>query len=196
MSKGQETKTAILDEAAQVASKVGFNALTIGHLADVTSMSKSGLFAHFRSKEQLQLQTLEHARQQMVDVVIRPALRAPRGEPRVRELFDRWLDWATDTLSGGCIFVAASFEYDDQPGPMQDAIVGQKQEWRDLVVGVTRMAVTEGHFRADLDPEQFAFEFEAITVGYHLYVRLLHDEQAANRVRTAFESLLAAARPT
>src|SRR4051795_12380335 len=103
MSKGQATKLAILDEAVGIASRIGFNALTIGQLADQTGMSKSGLFAHFKSKEALQLETLERARERFPDLVIRPTLAAPRGERRVRELVDRWLDWETDALSGGCI---------------------------------------------------------------------------------------------
>ncbi len=101
MSKGEATKTSILDEALHVASRVGFEGLSIGQLADRTEMSKSGLFAHFRSKEQLQLQTLEHAASRFTDVVVRPTLKAPRGERRIRELFERWLDWETETLAGG-----------------------------------------------------------------------------------------------
>lgn len=194
MSKGQDTKSAILDEAIQVASKVGFNALTIGQLADVTDMSKSGLFAHFRSKEQLQLQTLDHAREQMVALVIRPALSAPRGEARIRELFERWIDWATDTLEGGCIFISAAFEFDDQPGPMRDAIADAQRQWMELLVGLARAAVAEGHFRQDLDAEQFAFELESLTLGFHHAIRLLHDKEADFKVRTAFESLLTASR--
>src|SRR6266540_2831671 len=115
MSKGRETKESILDAAVQVASRLGFTGLTIGQLAEETGMSKSGLFAHFRSKEQLQLQTLEHARTLFTDAVIRPALSVTRGEKRVRELFDRWLDWESDALQGGCIFVTGSIEYDDRP---------------------------------------------------------------------------------
>ena len=122
MSKGQDTKTAILDEALQIASQVGFEGLTIGQLAERTEMSKSGLFAHFRSKEQLQLQTLEHSRRWFIDTVIRPALAAPRGEARVRALFDAWLRWE-EVLDGGCVYVTAAVEYDDRPGAMRDALV-------------------------------------------------------------------------
>src|SRR4051795_7933434 len=98
MSKGQATKLAILDEAVGIASRIGFNALSIGQLAEHTGMSKSGLFAHFRSKEALQLETLEWARERFLDLVIRPTLAAPRGVPRVRTLFDRWLAWETEAL--------------------------------------------------------------------------------------------------
>ena len=108
MSKGQATKTSILDEAVQVASTAGFEALTIGRLAERAEMSKSGLFAHFRSKEQLQLQALDHAAAWFTDLVVRPALKAPRGEPRLRELFERWLAWETETLPGGCVFITGA----------------------------------------------------------------------------------------
>ena len=108
MTKGEETRTAILDQAVDIASAIGFNGLTIGQLAEQTGMSKSGLFAHFQSKEQLQLQTLAHARQKFIDTTVRPALAVTRGEKRVRELFERWLTWETEVLAGGCIFVTAS----------------------------------------------------------------------------------------
>ena len=194
MSKGQETKAAILDEALVLASRVGFTALTIGQLADHTGMSKSGLFAHFRSKEQLQLQTLAHARQKFIDITIRPALAVTRGEKRVRELFERWLVWESEVLPGGCIFVTGGVEFDDQPGPMRDALVADQLDWLETIATVTSTAVAEGDFRADVDPQQFAFELQGLTLGYHHATRLLDDELALDRVRTAFESLLDRAR--
>jgi AcrR family transcriptional regulator len=194
VSKGQETKSAILDEALSLASRVGFLGLTIGQLAEHTGMSKSGLFAHFRSKEQLQLQTLDHARQKFIDTTVRPALTVSRGEKRVRELFDRWLVWESEVLPGGCIFVTGSVEYDDQPGAMRDALVANQQDWLDTIATIVETAVTEGDFRADLDPRQFAFEVNGLTLGYHHATRLLADGQAADRVRVAFEGLLDRAR--
>src|SRR4029453_4572048 len=106
MSKGTETRQAVLEEAARVASRGGLGGLTIGSLATTTQLSKSGLFAHFQSKEALQLQLLDHTRERFIDLVVRPALAAPRGEPRVRELFRRWLAWDADALPGGCLFLA------------------------------------------------------------------------------------------
>jgi AcrR family transcriptional regulator len=194
VTKGEETRTAILDEALQLASTIGFTALTIGQLADKTGMSKSGLFAHFRSKEQLQLATLEHARSRFIDRVARPTLAVSRGEKRVHELFERWLDWETEALDGGCVFVSASSEYDDQPGPMRDALVRNQQDWLDMISTVAGTAVGEGDFRADLDPDQFAFELNALMMGYHHAGRLLRDRRALERTRSAFESLLASAR--
>ncbi len=194
MSKGDETRTAILDEALAVASRVGFTGLTIGQLAEQTGMSKSGLFAHFQSKEQLQLQTLAHARRKFIDTTVRPALAVSRGEKRVRELFERWLAWESEILPGGCIFVTASIEFDDQPGPMRDALVADQRDWLDTLATVAETAVSEGDFRADLDPRQFAFEVQGLTLGYHHSARLLDDDQAQERVRLAFESVLDRAR--
>lgn len=194
MSKGQETRTAILDESLQLASRLGFEALTIGHLADRTGMSKSGLFSHFQSKEQLQLQTLDHARRLFVDTVVRPALAAPRGEERVRTLFEHWLKWES-LLPGGCIYVTGSAEYDDRPGPMRDALVTNQRDWLDTVANVVRAAVSEGDFAADTDADQFAFEFNGLTLAYHHESRLLGDPRAAERVRTGFEALVRRCHP-
>lgn len=192
MTKGQETKTSILDEAVQIASCVGFTGLSIGQLAEQTQMSKSGLFAHFGSKEQLQLQTLEHARQRFIDIVIRPTLAAPRGIRRVRELFERWLVWEADTLDGGCIFITGSAEFDDQPGPMRDALLRNQQDWLETIATVADTAVAEGDFRADTDTRQFAFELNGVILGLHHAARLLRDPEALGRTRTTFESMLAA----
>jgi len=194
VSKGEATKTSILDEALHVASQIGFEGLSIGQLADRTEMSKSGLFAHFRSKEQLQLQTLDHAVARFTDVVVRPTLKAPRGESRVRELFERWLDWETDALAGGCVFVSASNEYDDQPGPMHDSLVRQQRDWIEFIATVTDTAVSEGEFRSDLDARQFAFMLQGLMLGYHHTGRLLRDPHAIDYTRLAFEQLLAASR--
>jgi AcrR family transcriptional regulator len=194
VSKGEATRTSILDEALHVASKVGFEGLSIGRLADRTDMSKSGLFAHFRAKEQLQLQTLDHAVSRFTDVVVRPTLKAPRGETRLRELFERWLDWETETLAGGCVFAAASIEYDDQPGPMHDALVRQQRDWAAFIATVAGTAVSEGEFRSDVDTKQFAFAVQGLMLGYRHAGRLLRDPDALDRTRAGFEQLLAASR--
>lgn len=193
MTKGNETRAAILDHAVGLASRVGFNALSIGQLADATGMSKSGLFAHFRSKEALQLATLERGRERFTDLVIRPTLAAPRGVERVRALFDNWLAWETEALQGGCIFVAGSIEYDDQPGAMRDALVRNQRDWAEFIQTVARAAVTEGHFRADLDVEQFAFQLQGLIYAFHHTSRLLRDPHALRRTRQGLEDLIASA---
>jgi len=194
VSKGQQTKSAILDEAVDIASQVGFNALTIGQLAESTGMSKSGLFAHFRSKEALQLETLERGRERFTDLVIRPTLATPRGIARVRALLDNWLVWETEALQGGCIFVTGSIEYDDRPGPMRDALVRSQLDWGEFIAIVAGTGVSEGDFRVDLDTEQFAFTLQGLMYAYHHTARLLRDPKALDRTRRAAEQLLESAR--
>ncbi|MGH3517532.1 MAG: TetR/AcrR family transcriptional regulator [Haloechinothrix sp.] len=195
MRKGESTKRVILDEAAEIASKVGLQGLTIGTLATKTALSKSGLFAHFRSKESLQLAVLQHARTRFIDNVLRPAVAMPRGEPRVRELFERWLGWFRgDVLTGGCVFTAAAMELDDQPGPVRDFLVADQRDLDDSVAQVFRTGISEGHFRADADPEQFAHDLLGVLLAYTHAYRLLKDPKAEERARHAFEALLTAAR--
>jgi AcrR family transcriptional regulator len=194
MRKGDQTRTAILDEATQVASRVGFGGLTIGQLAAHTEMSKSGLFAHFSSKETLQLQVLGRARERFVDLVMRPALAAPRGLTRLDKLFEAWLVWSS-ALQGGCIFVAAASELDDQPGPVRDALVRAERDWLEAIATIAGTAVSEGELRGDLDLEQFAFELHGVMLAHHHASRLLRDDRAGERVRRAYDSLISAARP-
>ena len=194
MRKGELTRTAILDEALQTASRVGFTGLSIGKLAEQTEMSKSGLFAHFKSMDQLQLQVLGRARERFIDAVVRPALSSPRGERRVRVLFAKWLDWSRTALVGGCIFVAASVELDDRPGELRDALVQAERDWLDVLATVAGTAVADGEFNQHLDTEQFAFEVHALMLGHHYATRLLRDERALTMTTRAFESIIAAAR--
>lgn len=197
MRKGEETRQAILDEAIQVASQDGLRGLTIGQLAAHIEMSKSGLFAHFKSKESLQLEVLEHARQRFIDSVMRPALAAPRGRTRLDTLFDRWLTWTNDELNGGCIFVAAASELDDRPGPVHDSLVRSERDWLDSIATIAGTAISEGEFRSDVDVEQFAYELHGIMLSHHHASRLLRDQRAPERARRAYESLVeAASRPT
>jgi AcrR family transcriptional regulator len=192
VGKGDETRTAVLDQAVEVARRVGLSGLTIGSLAEQAELSKSGLFGHFRSKEALQLQILEHARSRFEERVARPALRAPRGEPRLHALFERWLDW--DAAPGGCPFVAAATEFDDRPGAVRDRLVQDQRDMFDMIATVFRTGVTEGQFRTDADPEQFAQDLYGVLLARHHTLRLLGDARADERARHAFEALLTAAR--
>lgn len=193
--KGEQTREAILAHALGLATRIGFEGLTIGRLAEALRMSKSGLFAHFRSKEGLQIAILEMAGARMVDEVVRPALAAPRGEPRVRALFDRWLAWEqSPSLPGGCPFMAASFELDDRPGAVRDYVVQRLRDWLDTMAGAARIAVQEGHFRADLDCEQFAHDCQGIGLAFVHASRLMRDPRARERAQAAFESLVRASR--
>ncbi len=195
MGKGELTRQAILDQAVGLATRVGLGGLTIGQLADDLKLSKSGLFAHFRSKEALQIQVLETASARFVDAVIKPALAERRGEPRLRALFDRWLAWSTShSRPGGCLFVAASIELDDQPGAPRQRLVELQKDWLGVLVGAVRIAIEEGHFRADVDPEQFAQDLYGVALAYHHAARLLRDPEARKRAENGFEALVRSAR--
>lgn len=195
MSKGEETRAAILDHALAAASCLGLEGLTIGNLADEVGLSKSGLFAHFRSKEELQLQVLETAVERFVETVVAPGLKAPRGEPRVRALFERWIEWEkADFQPGGCIFIATAQELDDRPGPLRERLVGYQRDWLQALATAARIAVEEGHFRAGLDTAQFAYDLYAVILAYHHFSRLMQDPAAEARARSSFESLLASSR--
>jgi AcrR family transcriptional regulator len=191
MTKGEETKQAIVDEALELVSTVGLEKLTIGALAGATGMSKSGLFAHFRSKEQLQLQVLAEARERFVEIVIAPALKKPRGEARLRAMFESTMKQWEHDLPGGCIFHAVSAELDDQPGPARDYLVETQRDYADTLRRAAEIAIEEGQFRKDLDLDQFVFELGSITAAYHHFGRLLGDPNAEQRAHNMFEGLLA-----
>src|SRR6185436_15708635 len=141
-AKGQETRSRIVDTALGRASVVGIEGLTLGDLAASLELSKSGLFAHFRSKEALQIAVLEEAAERFRQTVVLPALRAPRGEPRIRALLERWVEWGKRE-PGGCILVAAGVELDDQPGPARDALVQTMRDLQSLLAQSVRLAVEE-----------------------------------------------------
>jgi len=194
LRKGELTRQAIVEHAARMASRVGLDGLTIGALAEHLELSKSGLFAHFHSKEALQLQVLEFGIERFVDVVVKPALAAPRGEKRVRALFERWMDWPKTSGLSGCMFVALSTELDDQPGPVRERLVQSQKDWLDVIANSVRSGVTDGAFRTGVDPEQFAQELYGIMLANHHAVRLLRDKSGLERTRRAFERLLDDAR--
>jgi AcrR family transcriptional regulator len=195
MGKGEITRQAILDKATAVASHEGLGGLTIGKLAEELELSKSGLFAHFGSKESLQVAVLENAAARFVEVVVKPALRAPRGEARLRALFAHWSLWPKKSrLPGGCVFIAAAVELDDHPGPARDCLVRQQRDLLNLIATTVRGAIAEGQFRKDLDAEQFAHDFDAVMLGYHNALRLLRDPRAGERAAHAFEALVENAR--
>jgi AcrR family transcriptional regulator len=192
MKKGALMRHQILAHAASLASRIGLSGLSMGLLSEELELSKSGLFAYFKSKEQLQLEVLDYAAGQFVEIVLRPALAAPRGEPRVRALFEGWLHWPQQSgLSGGCLFVAAASELDDQPGPIRDRLVQLQRDWMETLANTIRTGISEGHFRAKADPEQFAQDLYGIMLASHHAHRLLADPKASERAGTAFAALLA-----
>lgn len=190
-TKGADTRQAVLERAVALASRVGLGGLTIGTLADELHLSKSGLFGHFRSKEALQIQVLDHAAARFVEAVVRPALAQPRGEPRVRSLFHRWLDWARSSpMPGGCLFVAAATELDDKDGPVRDRLQQLQREWLGVIATSFQKGIEEGHFPEEEDADQFAHDLYGVMLAYHHAHRLLRDPKAEARARHAFQKLL------
>jgi AcrR family transcriptional regulator len=194
MSKGGLTREAILHHGVEVAYRVGLGGLSIGTLASGTGMSKSGLFAHFGSKESLQLEVLARARAEFIDTVIRPALAVSRGEPRVRALFEHWVACGRARMPGGCLFVKAATEFDEQAGPVRDQLVRDHRDLQESIAQIFRTGIAEGHFRDDEDPEQFASDLNGVMLAFYQANRLLDDPTAERRARNAFEALLSAAR--
>jgi AcrR family transcriptional regulator len=194
VSKGDDTREAVLAEALAQSSQVGLRGITIGGLADSMGMSKSGLFAHFGSKEGLQGAVMDYAAEWFSQLVVRPALKEPRGEPRLRALFERWLGWggySDYALPGGCIFVAVASEFDDAPdGPVRDKVVQLEKDLLDTIETIVRGGMTEGQFREDTDPSAFAHDMLAVVLGYNFSARLLRDDAASARAHAAFERLL------
>ena len=196
MSKGEQTRTAILGAALQQASERGFESLTIGSLAERTGLSKSGLFAHFGSREELQIAAIEAAAARFTETVFIPALRARRGLPRLRALFENWLDWTTRSgLPNACPMQAAAVEFDDRPGSVRDAVVDHFARLERELGRAVKMTVEQGHFRGDLDVAQFVFEMMGAIFVYYHRARLFSGEAARSRARArvSFERLVHAA---
>lgn len=195
MGKGTATRARILEEAFHLASREGLTGLTIGSLADQLGMSKSGLFAHFKSKEELQRQVLERAGERFREIVLQPALGADAGLPRLEALFRRWLNWVPASgVPGGCVILAATAELDDRPGEVRDRLVGMQRALRDTIARMVKGAIEAGHFRTNVDPEQMAFDLVGVMAAYHVGARLLEDRRSLTRAKTAFARLVQAAK--
>ena len=189
MAKGKDTKIMVLEAGLDMASQLGLECVTIGNLAKTTNMSKSGLFAHFQSKENLQIEILHHAARLFSEGVIIPALKTKPGIPRIRALVDNWIQW-TSELTGGCIFVSASADFSDRPGKVKDVLLHQQKEWIDCLKRIAQSAVNVGDFRKDIDDDQFAFDLYSLLLGFHLYYNLLDDAETRKRQETALVRLL------
>ena len=189
-TKGERTRAAILDEALRLVSKAGLDGLTIGTLADATGMSKSGLFAHFGSREELLLAVLAHGQAQFGEVVFQPAMAKPRGLPRLRAMVVNWLDWTESAeLPGGCPMIGGAAEFDDKPGPVRDMLAGGQRSWIETLKRALRQAIDEGQLERATDPEQIAFEMFGIALVVHHHRRLLGYKKARERALTALDSL-------
>jgi AcrR family transcriptional regulator len=196
MRKGEQTRTLILNEAVALAGQVGLEGLSIGSLASRLGLSKSGLFAHFGSKEDLQLQTLKQAQALFFAGVLSRALQQPPGMTRLSALVSNWLE----AIGGGTelpaarLILSAAAEYDDRPGAVRDALVAGQRELRGALAKAVRLAIDEGHLKPDTDPWQITFDVFGIVLAAHHDLRLLGDSRAPDRARAAFGRLIAAAR--
>ena len=190
-TKGERTRVAILDEALKIVSRAGLEGLTIGTLADATGLSKSGLFAHFGSREELLRSVLAHGQEEFSQVVFKPAMDHPRGAPRLRALFVNWLDWTESAeLPGGCPMIAGATEFDDKPGPIRDMLADGQRAWIETLKRAVRQAIEQGQLAAETDPEQIVFEMFGIALVVHHHRRLLGHTKARQRALAALESLL------
>lgn len=195
--KGEQTRALILNEAMAAASRLGLEGLSIGALAAQLDLSKSGLFAHFGSKQDLQLLTLKQVQKRFQDRVLLPALKEPRGLPRLRALLSNWLEWITQSnneLPGGCPILAASAEFDGRPGAVREWLVAGQRELRGAIVKAIRLAIEEGHLSAQTDPWQLGFELFGVVLATHHDYRLLDDTRSVARAQNAIERMLGAHR--
>jgi AcrR family transcriptional regulator len=192
--KGDQTRAAIVDAALAMASREGLEGLTIGTLADRMQMSKSGVFAHFGSREDLQLAVLKEYVRRFVDEVLRPAVRKPRGLPRLEAILDRWVGFLAREITRGCIMIAGAVEYDDRPGPQRDEMVAIITGWKAELLKAIRQAVAEAHLKPRVDAQQMVFEIYGLMLAMHQDARLLRSADSAKRARAGLRRLIDDAR--
>lgn len=190
--RGQETKKVILEEAMKIASVHGIQGITIGELAKKVGMSKSGLFAHFENKDNLQLEILKLSSENFAEKVLKPAFKKPAGLPRIEAMFENWLDFLNDnsTLPGGSIFIAASFELDDRPGVLKD-FVQKSQELLILnIEKAVQLAIDCKHLKTSTNKSDFAWKLYSYVLGFHHFKRMLHNPRAEEMMKNAVKELI------
>jgi AcrR family transcriptional regulator len=193
-TKGERTRQAILTRAAELATQEGLEALSIGRLAEATGMSKSGLFAHFGSKEELQLATVDHAASLVVSEVIAPARAAPKGLPRVWALCDHKIDYVErQVFPGGCFFAATSAEFNHKPGPVRDRIEEMLRSWRSYLEHAVEQAQASGELDSRVSAREIVFQLDAFAESANAQYQLFRDravfDDARRAIRERLESL-------
>jgi AcrR family transcriptional regulator len=188
--KGQQTKMLIVEAAMGLATQVGLEGLSIGAVADATQMSKSGVFAHFGSREELQISVVREYFTRFEQEVFYPALTEPRGLPRVKALFANWMKRVAIEIQSGCVFISGAVEFDDRPGPVRDALASSVKTWLAAVHRAVVMAKDEGHLRADADAQQVAFEIHGLILALHYEARFLKRPGSIERAHTGFDNIL------
>jgi len=191
LHKGQQTKAHILDAALHLASQAGLEGLSIGALAAATGMSKSGVFAHFGSREELQISVVREYHQRFEQEVFFPAMQAPRGLPRLRALFDLWMKRTSVELDSGCIYISGAVEFDDRTGPVRDALADSVNTWHAAMRRTIIQCREQGDLHADTDEAQLLFEVHGLILALHYEARFLRAQGAMQRARQGFENILA-----
>jgi AcrR family transcriptional regulator len=191
MRKGEQTRAAILDAALDLAGRDGLEGLTIGLLAERMQMSKSGVFAHFGSREDLQVEVVREYHRRFEDEVFFPSLREPRGLPRLRAMISRWIEKRIQEVTTGCIYISGAVEYDDRAdSQVREQLVSSVTMWRAALTRAISQAMEEGHLRADTDPQLMLFELYSVTLGLHHDARFLHLPEAVRLTWAALEKLI------
>ncbi len=188
--KGQQTKAIIVDAALGLATQIGLEGLSIGALAEVTQMSKSGVFAHFGSREELQISVVREYHTRFEDEVFYPALQAERGLPRVRALFDNWMKRTSVEIDSGCIYISGAVEFDDRPGPVRDAIASSVKTWLTAMHRAVTHAQEAGHLDAQASAQQILFEIHGLILALHYEARFLKTPGSIARALQGFENIL------
>ncbi|MCS6763402.1 MAG: TetR/AcrR family transcriptional regulator [Candidatus Protistobacter heckmanni] len=183
------TRAAILDAALELASRDGLEGLTIGLLADRMQMSKSGVFAHFGSREDLQVEVVREYHRRFEDEVFMPCLKKPRGLPRLLDMVDRWMRKRIHELSSGCIYISGAVEFDDRPGAVREELVRNVQMWRMALLRGIRQAKEEHHLRGDTDPQLMLYETYGLVLGLHHDARFLRLPESVDLAREALNKL-------
>ena len=191
MHKGQQTKAAIVEAALGLATHIGLEGLSIGALADVTGMSKSGVFAHFGSREELQISVIREYHQRFEQDVFAPALLAPRGVARLRAMFDNWMKRTSIEIDSGCIYISGAVEFDDSDGPVRDALADSVQAWQAAMKRAITQCKDCGQIRQDVQEEQLLFEIHGLILALHYEARFLHTPGSIGRANKGFDSILA-----
>lgn len=190
MRKGELTRAAILDVALGLASRDGLEGLTIGLLADKMNMSKSGVFAHFGSREDLQIEVLKLYHHHFEQEVFFPSLKEPRGLQRLESMFSRWVKRVTVEIASGCIYISGAVEYDDRPGMIREELVGMVKTWQDALHRCVVQAIDMGHLRTDTDPQQIVYEMYGLILALHHDARFIKRPGSVDRAQLGFDRLL------
>ena len=188
--KGQQTKAVIIDAALGLASQIGLEGLSIGAVAEVTGMSKSGVFAHFGSREELQISVIREYHDRFESSVFYAAMQKGRGLPRLHAMFDNWMVQTSAEIDSGCIYISGAVEFDDRSGPVRDALASSVATWQTALRRAVELAQAEGQLSQEADAHQIAFEIHGLILALHYEARFLRNPSAADRARQGFQHIL------